>query len=136
MAEDERKELLGKIDSLESILRMLELKTKNSHDHGTNATDTSTSSPHRTPSYSRVDYFPFFFFMLALNLRLFIIFHCYFQCMHFKIIGSIHSLFTFFAVLGIFYLANFHVPFVASSSSLSQDSKIARYGKISQDSID
>ncbi|XP_015120367.1 JNK-interacting protein 3 isoform X8 [Diachasma alloeum] len=33
VAEDERKELLSKIDSLESILRMLELKTKNSHDH-------------------------------------------------------------------------------------------------------
>ncbi|XP_076227463.1 JNK-interacting protein syd isoform X7 [Nomia melanderi] len=32
-AEDERKELLLKIDSLESIVRMLELKTKNSHDH-------------------------------------------------------------------------------------------------------
>ncbi|XP_058796711.1 JNK-interacting protein 3 isoform X2 [Phymastichus coffea] len=32
-AEDERKELLSKIDSLESIVRMLELKTKNSHDH-------------------------------------------------------------------------------------------------------
>ncbi|XP_023290320.1 JNK-interacting protein 3 isoform X2 [Orussus abietinus] len=33
VAEDERKELLSKIDSLESVLRMLELKTKNSHDH-------------------------------------------------------------------------------------------------------
>ncbi|XP_057342047.1 JNK-interacting protein 3 isoform X8 [Microplitis mediator] len=33
VAEDERKELLSKIDSLESILKMLELKTKNSHDH-------------------------------------------------------------------------------------------------------
>nr|XP_033322752.1 JNK-interacting protein 3 isoform X7 [Megalopta genalis] len=32
-AEDERKDLLLKIDSLESIVRMLELKTKNSHDH-------------------------------------------------------------------------------------------------------
>ena len=32
-AEDERKELLSKIDSLESIVRMLELRTKNSHDH-------------------------------------------------------------------------------------------------------
>ncbi|XP_043671717.1 JNK-interacting protein 3 isoform X3 [Vespula pensylvanica] len=33
VAEDERKELLSKIDSLESIVRMLELKTKNSQDH-------------------------------------------------------------------------------------------------------
>ncbi|XP_033224352.1 JNK-interacting protein 3 isoform X3 [Belonocnema kinseyi] len=33
VAEDERKELVSKIDSLESIVRMLELKTKNSHDH-------------------------------------------------------------------------------------------------------
>ncbi|XP_034940647.1 JNK-interacting protein 3 isoform X3 [Chelonus insularis] len=33
IAEDERKELLAKIDSLETILKMLELKTKNSHDH-------------------------------------------------------------------------------------------------------
>ncbi|XP_014599413.1 PREDICTED: JNK-interacting protein 3 isoform X2 [Polistes canadensis] len=33
VAEDERKELLCKIDSLESIVRMLELKTKNSQDH-------------------------------------------------------------------------------------------------------
>ncbi|XP_076634547.1 JNK-interacting protein syd isoform X2 [Colletes latitarsis] len=32
-AEDERKEYLSKIESLESIVRMLELKTKNSHDH-------------------------------------------------------------------------------------------------------
>ncbi|KAK2575563.1 hypothetical protein KPH14_011279 [Odynerus spinipes] len=32
-AEDERKELSSKIDSLESIVRMLELKTKNSQDH-------------------------------------------------------------------------------------------------------
>ncbi|XP_015120364.1 C-Jun-amino-terminal kinase-interacting protein 4 isoform X5 [Diachasma alloeum] len=50
VAEDERKELLSKIDSLESILRMLELKTKNSHDHGTNDNDTS-SCPHRTHFY-------------------------------------------------------------------------------------
>ncbi|XP_047352803.1 JNK-interacting protein 3 isoform X2 [Vespa velutina] len=33
VAEDERKELLSRIDSLESIVRMLELKTKNSQDH-------------------------------------------------------------------------------------------------------
>ncbi|XP_011633245.1 JNK-interacting protein 3 [Pogonomyrmex barbatus] len=33
VSEGERKELLSKIDSLESIVRMLELKTKNSHDH-------------------------------------------------------------------------------------------------------
>lgn len=32
--EDERKELDGKIESLESIVRMLELKSKNSSDHG------------------------------------------------------------------------------------------------------
>lgn len=32
--EDERKELHGKIESLESIVRMLELKSKNSSDHG------------------------------------------------------------------------------------------------------
>lgn len=55
-AEDERKELISKIDSLESIVRMLELKTKNSHDHGTNVTDTSS---HRKTPYSRVDYFEF-----------------------------------------------------------------------------
>lgn len=55
-AEDERKELVSKIDSLESIVRMLELKTKNSHDHGTNVTDTSS---HRNTPYSRVDYFEF-----------------------------------------------------------------------------
>ncbi|XP_043278658.1 JNK-interacting protein 3 isoform X3 [Venturia canescens] len=51
VAEDERKELLGKIDSLESILRMLELKTKNSHDHGTNVNAISSSCSHRSPSY-------------------------------------------------------------------------------------
>nr|CAD7260769.1 unnamed protein product [Timema shepardi] len=33
-AEDERKDLIGKIESLESIVRMLELKGKNSCDHG------------------------------------------------------------------------------------------------------
>jgi hypothetical protein len=33
--EDERKDLHGKIESLESIVRMLELKSKNSSDHGT-----------------------------------------------------------------------------------------------------
>lgn len=32
--EDERKELSSKIESLESIVRMLELKSKNSSDHG------------------------------------------------------------------------------------------------------
>lgn len=32
--EDERKDLHGQIESLESILRMLELKSKNSSDHG------------------------------------------------------------------------------------------------------
>ncbi|XP_044599561.1 JNK-interacting protein 3 isoform X3 [Cotesia glomerata] len=47
VAEDERKELLSKIDSLESILKMLELKTKNSHDHGTIANTTSCYCPHR-----------------------------------------------------------------------------------------
>ncbi|KAL2722523.1 JNK-interacting protein 3 isoform X1 [Vespula squamosa] len=41
VAEDERKELLSKIDSLESIVRMLELKTKNSQDHGTIANGSS-----------------------------------------------------------------------------------------------
>ncbi|XP_016768193.2 JNK-interacting protein 3 isoform X3 [Apis mellifera] len=50
VAEDERKELLSKIDSLESIVRMLELKTKNSHDHGTNYGSLS-SSLHRTSLY-------------------------------------------------------------------------------------
>jgi hypothetical protein len=33
-SEDERKELHGKIESLESIVRMLELKSKNASDHG------------------------------------------------------------------------------------------------------
>lgn len=32
--EDERKDLSCKIESLESIVRMLELKAKNSSDHG------------------------------------------------------------------------------------------------------
>lgn len=32
--EDERKDLNGKIESLESIVRMFELKAKNSSDHG------------------------------------------------------------------------------------------------------
>ena len=32
--EDERKDLSEKIESLESIVRMLELKAKNSSDHG------------------------------------------------------------------------------------------------------
>lgn len=32
--EDERKDLTEKIESLESIVRMLELKAKNSSDHG------------------------------------------------------------------------------------------------------
>ncbi|XP_043473008.1 JNK-interacting protein 3 isoform X3 [Leptopilina heterotoma] len=45
VAEDERKELLSKIDSLESIVRMLELKTKNSNDHGT-ASSSFTPSPY------------------------------------------------------------------------------------------
>lgn len=61
VSEGERKELLSKIDSLESIVRMLELKTKNSHDHGTNANDAS-SLPTRTSSlYSRVEDFVFLF---------------------------------------------------------------------------
>ncbi|XP_076249241.1 JNK-interacting protein syd isoform X3 [Calliopsis andreniformis] len=47
-AEDERKELLSKIDSLESIVRMLELKTKNSHDHGTKVNGSPSPSLHRT----------------------------------------------------------------------------------------
>ncbi|CAK9809896.1 JNK-interacting protein 3, partial [Anthophora quadrimaculata] len=51
VAEDERKELLSNIDSLESIVRMLELKTKNSHDHGTNANGSLSSSLHRTSLY-------------------------------------------------------------------------------------
>lgn len=67
-AEDERKELVSKIDSLESIVRMLELKTKNSHDHGTIVN--VNSSQRKTP-HSRVVYFEFilcsvydFFFVL------------------------------------------------------------------------
>ncbi|XP_048515745.1 JNK-interacting protein 3 isoform X2 [Athalia rosae] len=51
VAEDERKELLSKIDSLESIVRMLELKTKNSHDHGTKDNVISSPFPHRTHLY-------------------------------------------------------------------------------------
>ena len=53
-AEDERKELVSKIDSLESIVRMLELKTKNSHDHGTNDNKNFTQG-----FYSRVVNFKF-----------------------------------------------------------------------------
>ncbi|XP_066599053.1 JNK-interacting protein 3 isoform X2 [Prorops nasuta] len=51
VAEAERKALLSKIDSLESIVRKLELKTKNSQDHGTNANGSSSSSSHRTSLY-------------------------------------------------------------------------------------
>ncbi|XP_033322747.2 JNK-interacting protein syd isoform X2 [Megalopta genalis] len=50
-AEDERKDLLLKIDSLESIVRMLELKTKNSHDHGTNVNGSTSPFLHRTSLY-------------------------------------------------------------------------------------
>ncbi|XP_016843465.1 JNK-interacting protein 3 isoform X2 [Nasonia vitripennis] len=52
-AEDERKELVSKIDSLESIVRMLELKTKNSHDHGTNVN--VNSSQRKTPHIVRLE---------------------------------------------------------------------------------
>ena len=62
VSEDERKELLSKIDSLESIVRMLELKTKNSHDHGTN--DVSSLPVHSSSLYSRVEDFVFLRFML------------------------------------------------------------------------
>ncbi|XP_050453642.1 C-Jun-amino-terminal kinase-interacting protein 4 isoform X5 [Cataglyphis hispanica] len=51
ITEDERKELLSKIDSLESIVRMLELKTKNSHDHGTNAIGVSSLPIHSSSLY-------------------------------------------------------------------------------------
>nr|XP_012229291.1 PREDICTED: JNK-interacting protein 3 isoform X2 [Linepithema humile] len=51
VSEDERKELLSKIDSLESIVRMLELKTKNSHDHGTIAIGTSSLPIHSSSLY-------------------------------------------------------------------------------------
>lgn len=34
LVEDERKDLSSKIESLESLVRMLELKAKNSTDHG------------------------------------------------------------------------------------------------------
>ncbi|XP_072762488.1 C-Jun-amino-terminal kinase-interacting protein 4 isoform X5 [Anoplolepis gracilipes] len=51
ISEDERKELLSKIDSLESIVRMLELKTKNSHDHGTNAIGASSLPIHSSSLY-------------------------------------------------------------------------------------
>lgn len=61
ISEDERKELLSKIDSLESIVRMLELKTKNSHDHGTNAIDVSSLPIHSSSLYSRVEDFVLFF---------------------------------------------------------------------------
>ena len=57
MAEDERKQLLGKIDSLESIVKMLELKTKNSHDHGTD-----TTAFERIPHCRVVLTFPFIWF--------------------------------------------------------------------------
>ncbi|XP_076287892.1 C-Jun-amino-terminal kinase-interacting protein 4-like isoform X10 [Lasioglossum baleicum] len=50
-AEDERKDLLLRIDSLESIVRMLELKTKNSHDHGTIANGSTSPFLHRTSLY-------------------------------------------------------------------------------------
>lgn len=59
ISEDERKELLSKIDSLESIVRMLELKTKNSHDHGTNAIGVSSLPIHSSSLYSRVEDFVF-----------------------------------------------------------------------------
>ena len=67
-AEDERKELVSKIDSLESIVRMLELKTKNSHDHGINEKD--TSSQRKTLS-SRVVYFEFILYFISLFIGLF-----------------------------------------------------------------
>lgn len=33
MIDDERKDMSDKIESLQSVVRTLELKTKNSHDH-------------------------------------------------------------------------------------------------------
>lgn len=43
---------------------MLELKTKNSHDHGTNAIDVSSLPVHSSSLYSRVEDFVFLRFML------------------------------------------------------------------------
>lgn len=72
VSEDERKELLSKIDSLESIVRMLELKTKNSHDHGTIAIGTSSLPIHSSSLYSRVEDFIFFHFVLYIFLYVYI----------------------------------------------------------------
>lgn len=67
VSEDERKELLSKIDSLESIVRMLELKTKNSHDHGTNAIGASSLPNHSSSLYSRVEDFLLFFYVVYIH---------------------------------------------------------------------
>lgn len=65
---------MSKIDSLESIVRMLELKTKNSHDHGTNAIGVSSLPIHSSSLYSRVEDF-FFNFMLCTFIYVRILVH-------------------------------------------------------------
>lgn len=83
VSEDERKELLSKIDSLESIVRMLELKTKNSHDHGTDVNGTS-SLPIYSSFYSGVDYFFYLYYALFICIYIHIIvFRTY--CIHMHI---------------------------------------------------
>ncbi|CAB0034512.1 unnamed protein product [Trichogramma brassicae] len=52
-AEDERKEMGSKIETLESLVRMMELKAKNAHDHGTIETVMSSLRP--IPSMVRLE---------------------------------------------------------------------------------
>lgn len=113
ITEDERKELLSKIDSLESIVRMLELKTKNSHDHGTNVISVSSLSIHSSSVYSRVEDFSFFFFLFYVTY--FYIYICAYSCMH-CIIGAVRkiwdtNLFSFYHFLLRYFFTFLHFFF-------------------------
>lgn len=67
---------MSKIDSLESIVRMLELKTKNSHDHGTNTIGISSLPIHSSSLYSRVEDLVLFFLFYVM----YILYMCIFLC--------------------------------------------------------
>lgn len=103
ISEDERKELLSKIDSLESIVRMLELKTKNSHDHGTIAIGSSSLPIHSSSLYSRVEDLVFLFVSCYVHF-------CAYFCIRF-VVGvakNIEYKFIFF-LFALFFHCYFYI---------------------------
>lgn len=87
---------------------MLELKTKNSHDHGTNAIGASSLPIHSSSLYSRVEDFVFLFYIIYIHSYIPLCGRAYSRnigcrfTIHF-LLFSVHLLFSYYFIYNFIY---------------------------------